>query len=92
MTIYDAGIPLPPEFFLAIADVAKRAILDAVSKPNSGKLGIRKQEVKDGVRRLTEAEENPNRVHLPRPVDKSNYRADDSHGQRIPAAFLCIQL
>lgn len=43
MTIYDAGIPFPPEFFLAIADVAKRAMLDAVSKPNSGKLELAKQ-------------------------------------------------
>ena len=40
ITMYDEGISFPSESFLAMADVARSAMLDAVSKPRSGKLEI----------------------------------------------------
>ena len=38
--MYDEGISFPSESFLAMADVARSAMLDAVSKPRSGRLEI----------------------------------------------------
>ena len=38
--MYDEGISFPSESFFAMADVARSAMLDAVSKPRSGRLEI----------------------------------------------------
>ncbi len=83
----------------AIAEMARRAIDDAVSKPevrgHPSPIQLSATRVREHGPRgrlccdgLTEAEEQPDGVHLPRTVDEGDDWPDEPHHKRVAVGLL----